>query len=104
MNETPRGIVHYVLYNKECRPFLITKAWPTYTVNEVVRVNGTLFIDGSNDYTSIPQFTPPQGVQRQQSDGTFYNDPAPTILTLWKTSVKFSGNNESDTWHYPEQA
>jgi hypothetical protein len=95
VNEAPRGIVHYVLYNGECRPFLITKFWPTYTINEVIRVNGTLFIDGSNDYQQIPQFSMPFDPR---------DHPSSPILTIWKTSVKFSGNNESDTWHYPETA
>jgi hypothetical protein len=85
MNTKPRGLVHYVIYPGECRPFLITRAW-----NDTI-VNGTLFIDGANDYSYISDFRAP----------TQPYSEAP-VLTVWRSSVRFSGMNETNTWHYPE--
>jgi hypothetical protein len=87
MNNLPRGFVDYVLTDRACRPFLITKAW-----NKDM-INGILFIDGTNDYRNIPSHLMPNDPR---------DWPYQTLLTLWKTSVNFSGNNEPNTWHYPE--
>lgn len=87
---TPQNrIVHYVLSNGECRPFLVTKAWSDVTVN------GTVFIDGSNDYSAVPSFTVP------------YPYPQTPILEIWKTSRAYAsidtGQILTDTWHWSNE-
>ena len=85
MDNPQNRIVHYVLNDGSCRPFLVTKAW-----NENI-VNGTVFIDGSNDYGAVGIVSYPQ-------------EP---LLTVWKTSIGYKDNSDksvtSNTWHWPEK-
>jgi hypothetical protein len=77
---------HYVMGDGECRPFLITRKW-----NDDM-VNGTLFIDGRNDYLSIPYWVQPTGMS-----------PSESVLTVWRTSVHLSEeSHEPNTWHHAE--
>lgn len=81
-------IVHYVLTNAGgCRPFLVTRVW-----NEEL-VNGTLFIDGTNDYENVPYWSSPQ---------KNYKLAVPAELLIWRTSIKYDKDKNVHTWHWPE--
>lgn len=77
--------VHYTTITGQCRPYLVTRVWST----EKGLVNGTVFIDGTNDYADIPNWESP--LTREN-----------VVLSIWKTSVVYSENKEMGTWHWPE--
>lgn len=92
MKPTSSRIVNYVMNDFTVRPFLITRVWSDTTVN------GTLFIDGSNDYQIVPNTT--------------LDYTAPLVLTVWKTSVVYNDPSSveredgkttpvANTWHWP---
>lgn len=70
------SIVNYVMSNGEVRPAICVKVW-----NELGG-NFQVFFDGSNDVKS--------------------NVYIPVPGTVWMTSVSFSNEKRSHSWHWPE--
>jgi hypothetical protein len=75
---TEGRMVHYVLENGEHRPAVIVKVWDKLSGV----VNMQVFTDGIND---------------ESVNGHARN-------TMWKTSVPYSEEPKSSTWHWIEKA
>ena len=90
---SPGRIVHYVLPDEfknagEHRPAIIVKAWGS-PPTQPYPVQLQVFMDGSND-----------GYIQDLGKVMSIVDGHPN--TMWKTSVPYSEEPKSGTWHFPE--
>jgi hypothetical protein len=73
--------VHYVMRDRQCRPFDVVRVWSDDLIN------GIVLLDGSNDKANMPW---------AQDSGS--------MLHWWATSVKEDATDKNmGTWHWPEK-
>ena len=96
MNDTFKGliegrIVHYVMPNGRHLPAIVVNVWGESGVS-----NLQVITDGTNDlpYTQDDK-------EKFSNFGIVLDEVAHGHI--WKTSIAFSENKETNTWHWPER-